>query len=69
MDYVGHVGFEYTRKAGKVIHLAGSFDPTGVTKLVGKTAELGEVAYIKGPMSKKKWYLNRANDDISSREG
>ena len=68
MDYIGHVGFDYTRKAGKVINLAGNFDPTGITQAVGKTvsltAELGQMAYIKGPMSKKKWYLNHANEDI-----
>lgn len=73
IDYIGHVGFEYTRKAGKVIHLAGNFDPTGITKMVGKTvsmtAELGEMAYIKGPMSKKKWYLNHANEDIFKPRG
>ena len=56
-----------------MIYFAGSFDPTGITKLVGKavslTAELGELAYIKGPMSKTKWYLNRANDDIFKPRG
>ena len=73
MDYIGHVGFDYTRTAGKVISLAGSFDPTGITKLVGSSmslsADLGKIAYIKGPMSKKKWYLNHANDDIFKPRG
>jgi len=77
MNYIAHVGFDYTRKAGAVINIAGNiagnFDPTGITSMVGKgvklTAHLGEMAYVKGPMSKKKWYLNRANEDIFKPRG
>jgi len=73
IDFIGHVGFEYTRKAGKAIHAAGSFDPTGITKLVGQgvslTAQLGEIAYIKGPTSKKKWYIDGANREIFAPRG
>jgi len=73
IDFIGHVGFDYTRKAGNVIRAAGAFDPTGITKLVGSsvsmTASLGEIAYIKGPMSKKKWYLDGANREIFAPRG
>lgn len=61
----GHVAFEYTRDAGKAIHLAGNLDPTGITKFVGLgvelSADLGQLAYMKGPLSKKQSVLKKEN--------
>jgi hypothetical protein len=73
INQIGHISFQYIRQAGTAIHLAGHLDPTGITKLVGSsvklTASLSELAYVKGPFSKKNLFLNRANKDVFNPRG
>lgn len=73
IEQVAHVGLDYTKKAGSVVKLAGHFDPTGITHLVGQTihtsAVIGQAASVGGPMSKKKQFIAKANKDLFGPRG
>jgi len=60
--------FKNVSRVGKAVHLAGHFDPTGITKLVGSgiqlTGQLGSWASIEGPLSRKKSYLETTNEAL-----
>lgn len=68
ISMAGHVGLTYTRQAGNAVNWVGKFDPTGITGLIGSgislTADLAQLAYIKGPLAKKQGLLKKANDTI-----
>lgn len=67
------LGFQYVNNAGSAVALAGHLYPTRITRLVGKLVVLGGKASswvsIEGPLSRKRQYLKRSNEELFALRG
>lgn len=58
---------------GSVVHVAGHFDPTGITSLTGRGIQLaGKLAALSsasGPMSRKSMFLKEMNETLFNPKG